>query len=242
MENIPNSVIKDPGSQNDPSSQNNIVFTNSPSQPRGVNVKIVVISVVIILTLGFGLYFVSSTFTQPNAVTTTPTPVNQHPFELMKKEDPREVQSSAVNIPALEILTCRNMEIPLPNGWNSLQKAENKNMDANGCFIDVQGCLCARKDEQGKSIILSILVTVPPAGVTLENLMENTPGTKTAIDRSDFLEYPALRFVATNKNKMGHLNFFKGNQLFSVSLTAEGGTFESLWPDFLAKTTAIKFK
>lgn len=243
MENIPNSDYQgNPGPQNNPSSQNNIVFTNSPSQPRGVNVKIVVISVVIILTLGFGLYLMSSALTQPDTVTTTPAPVNQHPFELMKKEDLREVQPSAINIPASEVLTCWNMEIPFPNEWGSLQKAESKNLDANGCLIDVQGCLCARKDEQGKSIILSILVTVPPAGVTLENLMENTPGTKTDIDESSFLGYPALRFVATNKNTVGHLNFLKGSQLFNISLSAENQTFGVLWPDFLAKTQAIKFK
>lgn len=248
MENIPNPDYQgNQGAQNDLSSQNNIIFTSNSSQPRGVSTKIIVISTIAVLGLGLGLYFAYLMFSQSERVVIAPTSVTkssvtQDSLESIKKEDPWEAQPPIKNSLAAEVLTCRNMEIPLPNGWNSLQKAENKGLDGNGCLTDAQGCLCARKDEQGKSAIISILVTIPPAGVTLENLMESTPGVKTDIDKSDFLGNRAIRFIATNKNKVGNLNFFKDNKLFIISLAAEGKAFGVLWPDFLAKTSAIKFK
>lgn len=233
MENIPNSNYKD-----------NIVFTDNSTRSHAVNSRLIIISVVVALVLGAGAYSVYNNIQTIKTDSISPTTNDKPPTEKsasgsMKKEDSLGAQPSIANTQATEILTCRNMEISLPNEWSNLQRAESKNLDSKGCYMDSQGCLCAKKDSQGNNVILSVLVTTPPSGTTLQSLV---PYGALGVEKFDFFGNQAMRFVITGKNKVGSLNFFKSTQLYSFSISATSSTFENLWPDFLSKTSGIKFK
>jgi hypothetical protein len=160
-------------------------------------------------------------------------------------------------------LQCGAIDLTVSRAFMNLSKPSTlTSLDANGCYIDTNGCACAKLDPKtNNGMIMGITsannpgIQIPQADAdqktffsNLAELMKSNISTTTSItaEVSTFKNHPSLSVttLATTPQGSGKgqdIFFINNGKLYDATFQTNASSFDTYWPEINASFQTVSF-